>query len=124
MATETLLNLEVKSHDQPEEQRRPDKTEVDIVTVGGHTIGRFKFEPGWSWSGCIKPVAKTESCQNNHIGFCTAGTIEVESDDGKRITITRGDSYAIPAGHNAWVVGEQPWEAVEFLSAATYAKSS
>ena len=124
MPTEIVQSLEVKSHDQPEERRRPDKTEVDIVTVSGHTIGRITFQPGWRWSECIKPVAKTESCQNNHIGYCTAGTIEVESDDGKRVTITRGDSYAIPAGHDAWVVGEQPFESIEFLSAATYAKPS
>ena len=124
MPTETVQSLEVKSHDQPDERRRPAKTEVDIVTVGGHTIGRFKFEPGWRWSECIKPVAKTESCQNNHIGYCTAGTIEVETDDGKRITIRGGDSYAIPAGHDAWVVGPHAFESVEFLSAATYAKPS
>ena len=89
------------------------------MTVGGHTIGRFTFQPGWRWSDCIKPVARTESCQNNHIGYCTSCTIEVETDDGRRITIKRGDSYAIPAGHNAWVLGNEPWEAVEFLSAAT-----
>ena len=58
------------------------------------------------------------------LGYCTAGTIEVESDDGKRVTITRGDSYAIPASHDAWVVGQQAFESIEFLSAATYAKPS
>ena len=122
--TGTVQAFEVKSHDEPEERRRPDKTEIDIVTVGGHTLGRTRFQPGWTWSACIRPVAKTESCQSNHLGYCTAGTIEVQTDDGKRMTITRGDSYAIPAGHNARVVGDEVYEAVEFLSAATYAKPS
>ncbi len=122
MATNLVTDLEVKSHDHPDERRRPEKTEVDLVTVGGYTIGRFTFAPGWRWSDYIKSVVHTDSCQNNHVGFCVAGVMEVETTDGARATIKVGDSYTIPPGHNAWVVGEQPFVGVEFLSAASYAK--
>lgn len=123
MGTNIVQSLQVKSHDTPDEKRRPDKTEVDIVTVGDYTIGRFTFAPGWRWSECIKPVVKTESCQSNHVGFCVAGSMEVQMADGAKSSIKAGDSYTIPAGHESWIVGDQPFVGVEFLSAATFAKA-
>lgn len=121
MPTNTVTTLAVKSHNSPDEKRTPDKSEIDLVTVGDYTIGRFSFEPGWRWSEAIKPVVKTESCQNNHVGFCVSGTLEVQTTDGAKATITAGDSYTIPPGHDAWVVGDERFVGVEFLSAATYA---
>ncbi|HBH58721.1 MAG TPA: cupin, partial [Arthrobacter bacterium] len=47
MPTNVVTQLEVKSHNTPDEKRRPDKTEVDIVKVGDYTIGRMTFSPGW-----------------------------------------------------------------------------
>jgi len=41
-------------------------------------------------------------------------------DDGTTATITAGDSYLIPPGHNAWVVGDEPYVAIEMHSAASY----
>jgi mannose-6-phosphate isomerase class I len=124
MPANTVTSLESRSFDEPDEKRRPDKTEVDVVSVSGYTLGRFRFQPGWSWAECIKPVAKTDSCQSNHVGLCTGGSITVEHNDGGRITIKAGDSYSIPPGHNAWVEGDQPFEGYEFLSAAEYAKEA
>jgi mannose-6-phosphate isomerase-like protein (cupin superfamily) len=120
MTINVVTQLEVKSHNSPDETRRPDKTVLDIVTVGDYTIGRATFEPGWTWANSIKPVVQTDSCQLNHVGFCLAGTLEVEADDGKKISISKGDSYTIPPGHNAWVVGDETFSAVEFLSAAEF----
>ncbi|NKX54730.1 cupin domain-containing protein [Arthrobacter mobilis] len=124
MSAFTVSQLQVKSYDAPDEQRRPDKTAVDILNLGDYTLGRFTFEPGWRWSECIKPVVNTESCQNNHVGYCISGSIEVEMSDGTRTTIKAGDSYTIPAGHDARVVGDEPFRGIEFLSAASFAKSS
>lgn len=124
MATNLVTQLQVKSHNTPDEKRRPDKSEIDIVSVGDYTIGRFSFEPGWRWSDCIKPVVQTDSCQNNHVGFCVSGKLTVETTDGGRIDIAAGDSYTIPPGHDAWVEGGEPFVCVEFLSAASYAKAA
>ncbi|NKX55160.1 cupin domain-containing protein [Arthrobacter mobilis] len=124
MPGNVVSQLESKSFDSPDEKRRPAKTEVDVVGVSGYTLARFRFEPGWRWSECIKPVVNTESCQISHVGLCTAGSITVQMDDGTRATVKAGDSYAIPPGHDAWVEGDQPYEGYEFLSAAEYAKGS
>ncbi|MEZ2390046.1 cupin domain-containing protein [bacterium RCC_150] len=124
MTLNVVTQLEVKSHNSPDESRHPEKTTVDVVTVGDYTIGRLTFEPGWTWADCIKPVAKTDTCQLNHVGFCLAGNLEVETEDGKKISISKGDSYTIPPGHNARVVGDETFSAVEFVSAAEFASKA
>jgi quercetin dioxygenase-like cupin family protein len=123
MRANVVNQLEVKSHNSPDEKRRPDKSEIDVVTVGDYTVGRFTFEPGWRWSDCIKPVVQTDSCQNSHVGFCVSGALAVETTDGNRINISAGDSYTIPPGHDAWVDGAQAFVGIEFLSAADFAKT-
>ena len=118
-----VTSLARKSHDEPDESRRPEKSQIDVVTVGDYTIGRFTFEPGWRWSDCIKPVAKTESCQNNHVGYCVSGSLEVRLESGETVTLTPGDSYTIPPGHDAWVVGDEAFVGLEFVSAAGFGKA-
>ena len=74
--------------------------------MGGVTVGRFAFEPGWRWSECVKQVAGTDSCQVLH-------------------ELGPGDAYVIEPGHDAWVVGDERFVGFEFesRSAEEYAKS-
>jgi hypothetical protein len=95
-----------------------------VVRLEGFTIGRLNFEPGWRWSECIKPVAGTESCQVSHVGYMVSGQIVVRLDDGIEQTIGAGQSYTIPPGHDAWVVGSEPAVGIEVLSAEQFAKPS
>jgi quercetin dioxygenase-like cupin family protein len=124
MSAITVNALASRSFDDPDEKRRPPRTKVDVVSLGNTTIGRFTFEPGWRWSETVKTVVHTESCQNDHVGICTAGTLEVEMEDGSRATIHAGDAYSIPAGHDAWVGNDETFVGYEVMSAAVYAKSA
>jgi len=121
MADNVVTRLEVKSLDFPDDRRTPDMTTIEVNTLGDYSIGRLTFEPGWSWSGCIKPVVGTEHCEVNHVGYCISGEIEVETIDGTRILITAGDTYTIPPGHDAHVVGDAPFVSLELVSAPIYA---
>ncbi len=123
MSTGTVTKLEARSHDKPDEVRTPDKAKVEVNNLAGHSIGRLTMQPGWTWSSSIKPVAKTELCEANHIGYCVSGQLETWLTDGTRITIKPGDSYTIPPGHDSKVVGNEPFVGIEFASAATFAKS-
>ena len=114
--------FEVKSHDTPDETRTPNKTRIEVVRLSGYTLGRFNFEPGWRWSECIKPVVGTASCQNSHVGYAVSGRLMVRLDDGTEKTISAGDSYTIPPGHDAWVEGNEPFVGTEVMSAEQYAK--
>jgi quercetin dioxygenase-like cupin family protein len=118
----SVSKFEVKSHGSPDEVRSPEKTRVEVVKLEGYTIGRFNFQPGWRWSECIKPVVKTESCQLSHVGHAVSGRLRVRMTDGSEKTISAGESYTIPPGHDAWVEGNETFVGLEVMSADVYAK--
>jgi hypothetical protein len=116
--------VQSRDFESPDETRTPDKTKVDIVRMGGTTVGRFAFEPGWRWSECIKPVAGTDSCQARHVGVVQSGRIAVQHEDGTELELGPGDAYIIEPGHDAWVVGDEGFVGFEFetKSAEEYAR--
>ena len=118
-----MANLLSKSFDNPDETRAPDKTTVQVVDLGTAKAARMTFQPGWRWSECIKPVAGTDSCQARHIGTGISGQLHVRHDDGSEAEVMPGSAYLIEPGHDAWVVGDEPFVGYEFEStaAATYA---
>ena len=102
----------------PDETRTPDKTRAELVRIGSTTVSRLTLQPGWQWSECIKPVAGTDSCQIRHVGIVQAGTMRVVHDDGAEEDLGPGEAYVIEPGHNAWVVGDEPFVGFEFESRA------
>jgi hypothetical protein len=106
--------LEARSFDQAQETRRPDKTTVQIVELGSAKAARMTLEPGWRWSECIKPVVGTESCQARHIGTVVSGRLHVVHTSGQEVEVGPGDAYRFEPGHDAWVVGDEPFVGLEF----------
>ncbi len=104
--------------DSPDETRTPDKTRAELVRVGSTTVGRLTLEPGWRWSECIKPVVGTDSCQVRHVGVVQAGAMRVFHDDGTEAELRAGDAYVIEPGHDASILGDEPFVALEFESRA------
>jgi hypothetical protein len=117
-------SIETKNLDRPDESRTPEKTSMDVVHLGGASVARLTVQPGWRWSECIKPVVGGDSCQAAHLGYVLAGRLHLRADDGSEAEIGPGDSYRLSPGHDAWVVGDEPFTALEFESktADTYAK--
>jgi mannose-6-phosphate isomerase-like protein (cupin superfamily) len=119
-----VASVEARSFDSPDETRKPDKTQVDVVRMGATTAARITLEPGWRWSECVKPVAGTESCQVRHVGVVHSGRLAVTHDDGTEVEIGPGQAYVIEPGHDASVVGDERFVGLEFesRSAEEYAK--
>ena len=119
-----MSSLEIKSLDRPDESRTPEKTSVGVVHLGGASVARLTAQPGWRWSECIKPVVGGDSCQAAHLGYVVSGRLHVRADDGSEADVGPGDSYRFSPGHDAWVVGDEPFTALEFESktADTYAR--
>lgn len=119
-----MISIETKSLDRPDESRTPDRTAVDVVHLGDASVARLRMQPGWRWSECIKPVVGGESCQAAHLGYVVSGRLHVRADDGSEADIGPGDSYRLTPGHDAWVIGDEPFTALEFegKTADTYAK--
>jgi uncharacterized cupin superfamily protein len=115
--------IESKNIDTPDEARTFDKGKVEIVTLGDVTFARATFQPGWRWSECVKPIVKTESCEVHHKTFVLSGHLAVRMDDGTEVQAAPGDVVVIAAGHDAWVVGDEPCVAIDFDEASKdYAK--
>jgi hypothetical protein len=120
--TSTFDKFESKSLNAPEEVRKFDKGKVELVNVAGAMVGRATFEPGWKWSACVKPVAKTNSCEAAHFGYQISGTMITRMDDGTEKTSKAGDVLNIPPGHDAWVVGNEPVVVIDFQGMVDYAR--
>jgi hypothetical protein len=103
-----------KSFDDADEVRTPPQARVDVVDIGGAKVARFTLQPGWRWSTSVKPIAGTDACQFRHVGAAISGRMRAVDADGGEVEIGAGDAYVIQPGHDAWVVGDEPFVAHEF----------
>jgi hypothetical protein len=114
---------ETKSFNKPEEVRIFPKGKVELITIGGATIGRATLEPGWKWSTSVQPLVKTKSCEAPHFQYHLSGILKIVMDDGTQFECKAGDVSLLPVGHDAWVVGNEPVVIVDFQGMVDYAKS-
>jgi quercetin dioxygenase-like cupin family protein len=113
----------VKSINQPDEARpTADKGRIEVVKLGEVTVGRATFEPGWRWSEHVKPLAGTELCEATHLGYVVSGRQAVRMADGTEVELAPGDAFLIGAGHDAWVLGDEPYVSIDFSGLADFAE--
>lgn len=115
-----------KNFDQPDERRQFEAHGyLDLIHLGNNNtigIGRGVFEPGWRWSEDVMPIAETKSCECEHTGYCLSGTMTIRLDSGQEFQIKEGDSFYIPAGHDAWTEGTDPCVLLDFTGYEQYAE--
>jgi mannose-6-phosphate isomerase-like protein (cupin superfamily) len=114
--------LEKKSLNKPDETRTFAKGKLEVVKLEKGTVGRATFEPGWRWSECVKPIAKTNSCQTAHFGYIVSGRMKVVMDDGSQAEYGPGDAMDIAPGHDAWIVGNETCVCIDVTGAEHYAE--
>ena len=123
MTSKTLIQqIQKRSMSKPDERRTFENGIVELVTLGDVTFGRATFDPGWRWSTCVKPIARTASCEVPHLKYQVSGRIHVVMDDGTEQEFGPGDLSLIPPGHDAWVVGNEPVVVIDITGMAEYAK--
>ncbi|TMF38198.1 MAG: adenylate/guanylate cyclase domain-containing protein [Chloroflexi bacterium] len=108
------------SFDRPDEVRNLDHGRIDLVNLGEESIGRQVLEPGWRWSDHVKPVVGTPTCEFHHFGLVLSGRLHVEMADGTVMEVGPDSVYEIPPGHDAWVVGDEPWIGVNWSGIRTW----
>ena len=113
---------ERKTFEQPDETRTFEKGSLDLVDVAGAQIGRLVLDPGWRWSDHVKPLAGTEWCEAPHFQYHVSGTLRIQMADGTELDAVAGDVTALPSGHDAWVVGDEPAVVVDWWGATDYAR--
>ena len=88
-----------------------------VVHLDDTIVGLGRWEPGWRWSTHLAPIMGTTSCMVHHLGYAISGRLGVVMDDGQTVEIPPDSAYEIPAGHDAWVVGDEPFVTVDWTSA-------
>jgi len=117
-----MAKMEGKSLNRPDEVRTFDKGKVEIINIGGRTVGRATFQPGWIWSKSLKSLVNTKSCEAPHFQYHISGTLRVKMDDGAERDFKAGDVSLLESGHDAWVIGDEPVVIVDFQGMLDYAK--
>ncbi len=106
----------------------PDRTmeiphgKVEQVELEDTALARITLQPGWKWSQHVRPEVHTDSCQSPHIQYIIRGRLMIAMDDGTKTELEAGDFVVIPPGHDAWVVGNEPFVAVDFTGLKQYVK--
>jgi len=112
--------IAVRNFDQAEVRTFP-HGQFELCELGGHSIGRARYQPGWKWSRDLAPLAGTSLCQDSHVGVVLTGQAAVRMADGHEFTLRAGDAFIIPGGHDSWVIGDEPYESIHLAGAAGYA---
>jgi hypothetical protein len=118
----TAGKAELKAFSAPDEVREFPNGRLELVKIGGSTVGRAVLEPGWRWSTSLKPIANTKSCEAPHFQYHVSGTLRILMDDGSEFDCKPGDVSSLPSGHDAWVVGDEPAVVVDFQGMLDFAK--
>lgn len=120
----TSVDVILKRFESPDETRPLVKGKFEIVRLGGMTIGRATYEPGWKWSEHVGPNVGAARCSVEHVGLVVSGVATAVFEDGTIIEMKAGDLFYIPPiAHDSWVIGSSPYVSLHFLGADHYAKS-
>lgn len=117
-----MASSEQKTFERPDETRTFEQGQLDLVHIGDSDIGRLTLQPGWRWSEHVKPIAGTDWCEAPHFQYHLAGRLRVRMADGTELEAGPGDVTALPPGHDAWVVGDEPVVIVDWWGASSYAR--
>lgn len=105
----------------PDEVREFPRGTLELLHIDGSDIGRLVLRPGWRWSEHVKPVAGTDLCEAPHFQYHVSGQLRIRLADGTEFDAVPGQVTALPAGHDAWVVGDTPVVVVDWHGATSYA---
>ncbi len=118
------MRLQRRRFSESTDVRRFPHGHVDVVDMDDHVVGRMVYEAGWRWSMDVKPIAGTESCQYHHVGYTVSGRLRVQMPDGTELEVGPDEVFEFPPGHDAWVVGDEPWVGIDFEAMRTYGRQA
>lgn len=112
----------LKRFETPDEVREMSRGRFELVRLGGVTIGRATYQPGWTWSLDVGPTVGARLCEVEHVGLVLSGAATVEFADGSVVELRAGSLFHVPpVPHDSRVVGDEPYVSLHFLGAERYA---
>jgi quercetin dioxygenase-like cupin family protein len=116
------LDVILKRFESPDEVREFTKGRLEVIHIGGLTIGRATYEPGWRWSLHVGSMVGATRCHVEHVGMVLEGAATAALDDGRVFELRAGTIFYIPPiPHDSWVLGDQLYVSLHFLGADKYA---
>jgi hypothetical protein len=115
------MDLQLLPLDEPSETREFDKGRFDVYRVGGMTLGRASYEPGWKWSEHVGATTGADWCEVEHVGLVLSGRAAVAMKDGTERVMNPGEFFYVPPGHDSWVVGDEPYVSLHIMGSDEYA---
>jgi|SRR5262245_54702312 len=121
--TPEQIGMILKRFEKPDEIRHMEKGVFEVVHIGGMTIGRATYEPGWKWSEHVGPSRGLKLCPVEHIGLVLSGTATVAFEGADVQELKPGTLFYVPqTPHDSWVVGNEKYVSLHFLGADKYSK--
>jgi class 3 adenylate cyclase len=117
-----MSKLQRRSWGDADDVRNVPLGRLELYYLGTMRVGRSILEPGWRWSESVKPIARTELCEGHHIGICISGSCRIVTREGAELLIEAGQFYETPPGHDAWVVGDEPWVTINWRPSTAFAR--
>jgi|SRR5580658_459772 hypothetical protein len=117
-----MFEAVLKNFDNPDEVRVFEKGRFEVVQIGGMSLGRATYEPGWKWSTHVGRALGKTSCDVEHVGWVISGKAAAAMDDGNVVEMRAGELFYIAPGHDSWVVGDEPYVSLHLMGASDYAK--
>jgi uncharacterized RmlC-like cupin family protein len=120
-----MIEVILKRFENPDSVTHFAKGKFETVVLGGMTIGRATYDPGWKWSEDVGPVVGEALCSVEHVGMVVSGRATAAFGDGRVTEMKAGDLFYIPPEpHDSWVVGDEPYVSLHLMGAGKYARSS
>jgi hypothetical protein len=102
--------VETRTFAEPDETLRDEKGRADRIDVGGLSVWKVVFEPGWRYT----EYADGDWCSAPHAAYIESGRLHVLMDDGTEAEGGPGAVMVIKPGHDAWTVGDEPCVFIDF----------
>jgi class 3 adenylate cyclase len=115
-----MAEARAKNLEEPDQTIELPLFTAKIVEVGDFTVGYVVYQPGWRWSTHVRPSVGGEWCQARHVGVVLSGRVAVLLQDGTALRFGPNDVFDIPPGHDAWVVGDEPFVQLEWTGLHTF----
>ena len=116
-------NVILRRFDAPDEVREMKLGRFEVVHLGGLTIGRATYQPGWRWSEHVGRGIGAQHCSVEHVGLVVSGTATAAFANGRVVELKAGSLFYIPPEpHDSWVVGDESYVSLHFLGAERYAR--
>jgi len=115
-----VIEVVLKRFDRPDEVRTFEKGRFELVHIGGVTLGRAVYQPGWKWSEHVGRALGKRLCDVEHVGMVISGCATAAMADGNIVEMRAGDVFHVPPGHDSWVVGDEPYVSLHWMGARDY----